>query len=157
MRIAVILVAAAAAWFAAVPAQAEFVGRVVRVQDGDTLTLLVERREVRVRLEGIDAPEMGQPFGRRARESLAELCGARTARVGELGKDRYGRVLGRIRCGEIDAAGEQVRRGLAWVYVRYAPPGSPLFDIEREARLAGRGLWSDPAAAAPWDWRRLRK
>lgn len=62
------------------PARADFVGRVVNVSDGDTLTVLAERKEVKVWLDSIDAPELKQPFGRHAQQSLAELCAARTAR-----------------------------------------------------------------------------
>ena len=48
---------------------------------------------------------------------------------------------------------EQVRRGWAWVFVRYAPKNSPLYAVEREARLDRRGLWADDAPIAPWEWR----
>jgi endonuclease YncB( thermonuclease family) len=134
-------------------ALADFVGRVVGVADGDTLTVLVERREVRVRLDAIDAPELKQPFGRRARESLAELCAAKVAHVIERGTDRYGRTIGWMLCEGVDANREQVRRGMAWVFVRYAPPGSPLYALQGEAQATRRGLWADPHAVAPWAWR----
>ena len=133
----------------------DFSGPVVKVQDGDTLTVLVARGEVRVRLDGIDAPEMAQPYGRRSRESLAELCAAKQAQVAEQGRDRYGRTIGRVSCGGVPANAEQVRRGMAWVFVRYAPAGSPLYAIEQDARGRREGLWADGQPMAPWDWRRL--
>jgi endonuclease YncB( thermonuclease family) len=55
----------------------EAAGKVVRVQDGDTLTVLVDRTQLKVRLLDIDAPELGQPFGRRSRQSLASICAER--------------------------------------------------------------------------------
>jgi len=134
-------------------ARADFVGRVVKVSDGDTLTVLVERKEIKVRLDSIDAPELRQPYGRRAQQSLAELCAARTARVVERGHDRYGRTVGRIACDGVDANAEQVRRGMAWVFERYAPRNSPLYGLQGDARLNRRGLWSEPQPTAPWDWR----
>ena len=138
-------------------ARADFVGRVVKVSDGDTLTVLFERKEIKVRLESIDAPELKQPFGRRAQQSLAELCAARTARVVERGHDRYGRTVGSIACDGMDAGTEQVRRGMAWVFERYAPRSSPnnapLYGLQDEARASRRGLWADPQPVAPWDWR----
>ena len=97
-----------------------FRGKVIGVSDGDTLTLLVDRRTIKIRLTEIDAPELKQAFGTRARQSLGELCGRHYATVQSSGKDRYGRVLGRVDCGGVDANAEQVRRGMAWVYDRYA-------------------------------------
>jgi endonuclease YncB( thermonuclease family) len=134
-------------------ALADFVGRVVHVSDGDTLTVLVDRKQVRVRLDSIDAPELGQPFGKRSQQSLAELCGAKAAHVVDKGPDRYGRIIGSIVCGGVDANAEQVRRGMAWVFVRYAPADSPLYALQGDARWTRRGLWADPQPIAPWDWR----
>jgi len=133
----------------------DFTGPVVKVQDGDTLTVRAANAVVRVRLDGIDAPEMGQPYGRRSRESLAELCAAKQAQVVEQGRDRYGRTVGRVWCGGVSANAEQVRRGMAWVFVRYAPRGSPLYSLEHDARERRQGLWGDAQPTAPWDWRRL--
>lgn len=134
-----------------------FEGKVVHVQDGDTLTVLVERRQVKVRLASIDAPELGQPFGRRSRAELASMCAGRIADVVETGQDRYGRTLAEVTCGAVYANAEQVRRGMAWVYTQYAPPDSPLYALEAEARATGRGLWSDRDPVAPWSWREARR
>jgi endonuclease YncB( thermonuclease family) len=135
-------------------ALADFVGRVVRVSDGDTITVLVENRQVRVRLDAIDAPELKQSFGARSQQSLAELCAAKSARVIERGVDRYGRTVGWIICDGVDANSEQVRRGMAWVYERYAPRNSTLYGLQGEAHDTRRGLWADPQPIAPWQWRR---
>jgi endonuclease YncB( thermonuclease family) len=107
-----------------------------------------------VRLDAIDAPERRQPYGRRSQESLAELCAKRTARVVEKGVDRYGRTIGVIVCDGVEANSEQVRRGMAWVFDRYAPGNSPLYGLQREAQSTRRGLWSDSQPIAPWTWRR---
>ena len=139
---------------AVTPAQADVRGRVVSVHDGDTLTVLVERRQVKVRLTDIDAPELKQPFGTRSRQSLAELCFGKEASLDVRGRDRYKRTLAIVTCAGTDANVEQVRRGFAWTYTRFARADSPLNAIENEARSAHRGLWADPAAVAPWDWRR---
>jgi len=140
--------------FAISPAQADLGGRVVSVHDGDTLTVLVERREVKVRLTDIDAPELKQAFGTRSRQSLAELCFGKEASLDVRGRDRYKRTLAIVTCAGTDANVEQVRRGFAWTYTRFARADSPLIAIENEARSAHRGLWADPVAVAPWDWRR---
>jgi len=94
------------ALFTGQAAAGEFVGKVVKVQDGDTLTVLVDRKQVRVRLVDIDAPERKQPFGTRSRQSLSEICGGKTAQIDDRGKDRYGRTLGRVSCAGVDANAE---------------------------------------------------
>lgn len=135
----------------------ELVGRVAGVHDGDTLTILVNKRQVRVRLVDIDAPELHQAFGRRSRDSLAGMCAGQEAHVFDQGRDRYKRVLGRVMCGSLIANTEQVQRGMAWVYVHYAPKNSPLYRLESQARMERRGLWSDPHAVPPWNWRHRPK
>jgi len=140
--------------FAAPAAAADVAGQVVSVHDGDTLTVLVERRQVKVRLADIDAPEMRQPYGGRSKRSLSELCFGKPAVLEVRTRDRYGRTVATVHCAGIDANAEQVRRGYAWIYVRYARANSPLYAIEHEARTARRGLWADSAPVPPWDWRR---
>lgn len=142
---------------ACLPAQGETLqGKVVSVSDGDTLTILVERKQIRVRLSEIDAPEMKQAYGRRSRESLGELCGRHAAVVRTAGKDRFGRMVGRVQCGGVDANAEQVRRGMAWVFDRYVTDRS-LYALQDGARVARLGLWSDATPTAPWDWRAQRR
>jgi endonuclease YncB( thermonuclease family) len=143
---------------AALPAWSEtLTGRVVAIADGDTLTLLTpERRQVKVRLHGIDTPEVRQPWGSRARQALSDLAFQRAVRVEVQDVDRYGRTVGRIYAGPVDVNAEMVRRGLAWVYTRYnRDPALPA--LEAEARMAKRGLWADPQPVAPWNWRRQRR
>lgn len=135
----------------------ELVGRVVKVQDGDTLTVLVDHCQVKVRLASIDAPELGQAFGKASRASLSGICAGREATVREAGRDRYGRMIGEVACAGIDANAHQVRAGMAWVYVRYAPAGSPLYTLEAAARGARRGLWDDREPVAPWEWRAAKR
>lgn len=114
----------------------------------------MESRAVRVRLTEIDAPELGQPFGTRSKQSLSELCFGKHAELEVRNRDRYGRTLAQVYCGGKDANAEQIRRGYAWTYTRYAAPDSPLHALEREARAARRGLWNAPDPVPPWNWRR---
>jgi endonuclease YncB( thermonuclease family) len=129
-------------------------GRVVGISDGDTLTVLRDREQVKVRLVEIDAPEKAQAFGEKSKQSLSELCFDKPATLTETGKDRYGRTLARVQCDGIDSNAEQVRRGMAWVYRKYAPKDSPLYAVEAQAKAARRGLWADDAPVPPWEWRR---
>jgi endonuclease YncB( thermonuclease family) len=129
-----------------------FAGKVIGVSDGDTLTVLDRQQPVRVRLAGIDAPETGQPFARRAKTSLSELAFGKVALVDAHGRDVYGRVLGRVRVGSVDLSAEQVRRGYAWVFRRFTRDPE-LIALEDDARAARRGLWADRAPIPPWTWR----
>lgn len=124
------------------------------VHDGDTITVLVERRQVKVRLADIDAPELGQPFGANSKRSLSELCFGKTAVLDVRGRDRYQRTIAQVTCAGTDANAEQVRRGMAWTYTRYAPADSPLYAAQAAARTELRGLWVDRSPVPPWDWRR---
>jgi endonuclease YncB( thermonuclease family) len=138
----------------------EWVGTVVRIADGDTLTLLDDGKAMhRIRIDGIDAPERTQAHGQRSRLSLAALAQGRSARA-ECGKsDRYGREVCRVIVDGVDVGLEQVRRGWAWHYTKYAheqPPSARLAyaRAEEEARRARHGLWSEGSPTPPWDYRR---
>jgi endonuclease YncB( thermonuclease family) len=146
----VLALAAQAAW-----AQV-YSGKVVKVADGDTLTVLVDQKQIKVRLLEIDAPELHQAFGQRSKESLGEMCAGQAATVRSTGRDKYGRILGRVDCGGMDANAEQVRRGMAWVYDRYVTDRS-LYALQNEARATHAGLWADQEPTAPWLYRRQHK
>lgn len=133
---------------------------VIGISDGDTLTARCDTSQgpqnLRVRLAEIDAPEKAQPWGRRSKQHLAQLCFGRAAEVRERETDRYGRSVARVNCGGIDANAEQVRAGMAWVYERYTKDRR-LFVEQDAARASRRGLWADNAPVAPWDWRSQRR
>jgi endonuclease YncB( thermonuclease family) len=135
-------------------------GRVVSVGDGDSLTLLdAAQRRHRIRLEGIDAPELGQAHGRAARQHLAGLAARRDAVAHCSKTDSYGRHVCRLRVDGRDAGLAQVRAGMAWLYDRYADelPAKrrrQYEDAQARARAARVGLWADPRAIPPWEWRR---
>ena len=133
-------------------ARAELVGQVVGIMDGDTIDVLVHRQPVRVRLAQIDAPEKQQAFGTRSRQALAELVFRQTVTVDEVGRDRYGRVIGTVYLSGMDVNAQMVRDGMAWVYRQYAKD-SVLFELERQAQADKRGLWADPDPVAPWEYR----
>jgi len=152
---------------AAAPA-ATLHGSVVRIVDGDTITVADGRhRKVKVRLSAIDAPEKQQAFGRQASTNLALLLLSRPVEVEWDKRDAYGRVVGRVRvappacanCGRTyDAGLAQVGAGYAWWYrsesrelsqedkARYAL-------AENAARTRHLGLWVAPQPVPPWQWR----
>ena len=134
---------------------ADFNGKVVGVADGDTIAVLRERVQVKVRLVEIDAPEKAQAFGNRSRQALAALVHGQEVLVVEKGIDKYGRTLGRVYRGDLDVNAEQVQQGMAWVYRKYSRD-EKLDLLEAEARAEKRGLWRDPAPVPPWEWRKTR-
>lgn len=133
---------------------AEWVGTVVGVADGDTITVLnQDQRTERIRLSDIDAPESGQAFGSRAKQALSDLVYRQRVRAVEVDRDRYGRLVARVYVGELDVNAELVRTGMAWVYRQYSRDAA-LLTLEAEARAAKRGLWADASPVPPWEYRR---
>lgn len=135
---------------------AQITGKVVGVHDGDTFTLLVDgNRKVKVRLHGIDCPEIGQPYGRVARDTAAAYIAGKTLTIDSLTRDRYGRVIAKVNCGNGVVLNEVLlKTGLAWHYKRYDK--SELWsNYEVQARAERKGLWIEPDALPPWDWRKL--
>ncbi len=135
------------------------IGKVVGVTDGDTITLLVNGHDrYKVRLEGIDAPEKRQPYYQQAKQKLSDLTYREMVTVEFTKRDRYGRIVGKILRSDQDINLQMIESGLAWHYKKYAREQNPedrtaYAQAELEARFARRGLWQDPAALAPWEYR----
>jgi endonuclease YncB( thermonuclease family) len=130
-----------------------FDGRVVDVHDGDTITVLRDGNiQVKVRLNQIDAPEIGQPFGQASKKALSKLVFGKTVTVEEAGQDKYGRTIGTVFIDEVNANTEMVKLGMAWVYRKYMKDPY-LLELEEAARNQRLGLWNDPAPFPPWEWR----
>lgn len=130
---------------------------IVGVTDGDTLTARCGEpgsyARIQVRLAEIDAPERKQPFGTVSRQHLAALCFEQRAIIKQEKKDRYGRTVGRVTCGDKDASAEQVRAGMAWAYTKYLTDPT-IKELEKNARSLGLGLWAGTNPVPPWEWRR---
>ena len=115
--------------------------RVVRIADGDTLELVPTGRveRVRVRLEGVDAPELGEDFSRDAQNFLRRLLLDQQIRLIGRDVDRYGRLVARVQIGGRDASQALLEAGLACQ--RFAVDAT-LAAAEAQARTAGRGFWA---------------
>jgi endonuclease YncB( thermonuclease family) len=124
---------------------------VVSVHDGDTLKLSDGRT---VRLKGIDAPEISQPYGIESRNLLTMLTRKKKIRIAFHGKDRYGRTLGEIFVGKRSVNHSMVSRGAAWWFRSFAPADNKLRRLEEDARKHKVGLWRSPNVVSPWDWRK---
>jgi len=129
-----------------------FTARVVCVIDGDTVSVLTARTELRIRLAECDAPESSQPFGYRAKQFASSLVFGRDGGILVQGTDRYYRTIAHVTTDQgLDLSTELIRAGFAWWYRQYSP-NSELGFVEAEPRAAKRGLWADDSASPPWEW-----
>lgn len=134
-------------------------GRVVSVTDGDTIKVLDPGgQEVKIRLYGVDTPEKKQAFGHAAREFTAGLVAGKMVEVEPVDTDRYGRVVGIVHGNGFIVNRELVKSGFAWVYPQYCRRAEcrEWVTLEGEARRQRAGLWAEPDAVPPWDWRRQK-
>lgn len=126
-------------------------GKVVSIHDGDTITVLNGKKQTKVRLYGIDAPEKKQDYGQRSKQFLASLIAGQMVEVEPKGKDRYKRTLGIIHYKGQDINAQMVLNGYAWAYVKYS---RIYVDHENIARKNKRGLWQSSNPTPPWVWRK---
>ncbi|TXS90732.1 thermonuclease family protein [Parahaliea maris] len=130
-------------------------GRVVRVADGDTLSVLDSRGEQhKIRLYGIDSPELDQAGGGAAKGALSKLAYQQQAGVVMVERDDYGRVVGTVYVGNTNLNLAQVRAGQAWWYRYHAPHERALEAAESSAQEQQIGLWAHDNPVPPWNWRR---
>ncbi len=136
---------------------ADLSGSVVRVLDGDTIEVLHNQHPERIRLSGIDCPEKGQAYGQKAKHAASALVFGKKVTLQTYGKDKY-------RCTIADVLlpdGSNVNHWLVkdgwcwcWWYRKYAPGNTTLEKLEAVARESRMGLWADPHALPPWEWRK---
>ena len=128
--------------------------RVVGVHDGDTITGLDENKvQHKVRLDAIDAPELGQAFGQAAKKALSDKVFGKDVVVVPKTKDKYGRTIGHVMIDGRDVNLELLEEGLVWHYKHY-DHNARLSRAEDDARAAKKGLWADGSAVPPWEWRK---
>ena len=132
-------------------------GKVVKVVDGDTFDIVDENKTTRIRLFGIDAPERGQAFNKRARAFMDSLVAGKQIRVVVRDKDRYGRTVGDAFLSDgtyVNA--EIVRAGYAWQFRKYSTDPE-VARLENAARSQRLGLWEDAHAIPPWEFRKGKR
>ncbi|HKU74085.1 MAG TPA: thermonuclease family protein [Pyrinomonadaceae bacterium] len=139
-----------------------FSGRVVGIDDGDSIIVLdVDNRSHKIRLQGIDAPEGGQAFGDRSRQSLSDLVFSKDITIEWFKRERYGRLVGKVLVDGRDVCLDQIKAGMAWHYKYFqseqtAEDRRLYADAEVEARASRVGLWADANPIPPWNFRRGR-
>lgn len=131
-------------------------GKVISIIDGDTYDILVTgNKTIRIRMEGIDAPEKGMPFYKVSKKFLSELCYNKNVIINITGKDDYNRFLARTYLNKYtELSQEMIEAGLAWHFKKYNSD-TILSRLEVEARNLRKGLWIDKRPMAPWTNRSL--
>ena len=134
----------------------QYQGRVVKVVDGDSITLLVEKQQIKIRLAEIDTPERGQPYWRVSRKGLESLVAGKTVIAVQTDIDRYSRVVAHVFVDDVWVNKEMVKNGYAWVYRKYAM-SEEMYLAEDYAKTNKLGIWSLPESERipPWEWRRM--
>ena len=133
--------------------------KVVSVNDGDTITVLRDGRQVKIRLYGIDSPEKGQDFGQKARELTAALVAGRSVDIEQMDTDRYGRIVGLVEVNGQSLNNLIVQNGFAWVYPQYCNERfcDAWIQSEATARQSKKGIWKAPVVIPPWEWRAAQR
>lgn len=145
------------------PAPKPLIGTIVRVTDGDTVTLLdTQNMRYKLRLAGIDAPEMHMPYGQQSKQNLADMVYGKEVVALITKEDKYGRYIATIVLDGVDVNLQMLQTGLAWHYTKYAreqtvDSAARYLKAEQEARARSTGLWSEASPVSPWDWRAERK
>ena len=138
-------------------------GTVVGVADGDTLTILDnDRKQYKIRLVGIDAPEKNQPYGQQSKRALSKMAFGRAVTVYWKKCDKYGRIVGKIAVNNQDINLEQLNSGMAWWYRQYAHEQTvvdrTLYEVAEDSAKKKRiGLWRDDNPTPPSAWRRANR
>ncbi len=137
-------------------------GIVSKIIDGDTIYLKTNQKEIKVRLQFIDAPELNQSFGKESKLFLESLILNRLVIVKGNKKDKYKRILGVISLDEVDINLEMIKAGAAWHFKKYAEFDQTEYqyqiydEYEQQAKFRELGLWKENAIP-PWLWRKNKK
>ena len=135
-------------------------GMVVGVTDGDTIKVMgTHNKQVKIRLYGIDTPEKGQAFGKKAKQFTSDMVFGKVVEVEVMDTDRYGRTVALVAVNKQILNEELLKAGYAWVYYQYCHEMicHAWADYQFAAKLDKRGLWADPNPIPPWEFRRKKR
>jgi len=140
----------------AVCCSAEITGKVVGISDGDTIVVLQNNQQYKIRLYGVDTPESHQDFGTRAKQFTSEMVFNKEVRVVPEATDKYGRTVGTVYIANVCINEELIKNGFAWVYRQYCskPECQNWLQLEDEAKNGKKGLWNDKNPLPPWEFRK---
>ena len=137
-------------------AQKPIRGKVIAIADGDTITVLQNNRQYKIRLYGIDTPEKKQAFGQKAKKFTSDIAMNQQVKVVTFDIDRYGRIVGMVYIGQECLNEALIKNGFAWAYRKYCKESfcNKWLEYEQAARANRIGLWSSDNPMPPWEFRR---
>lgn len=128
-------------------------GKLIDIDDGDTFTILTaDHTQYKVRLNGIDCPEKGQDFGKKAKQFTYLFCAGNTVTAELLSTDKYSRYIANVTVDGVSLNQSLVAEGLAWHYTKYSSDAT-LAALEQEARMKRIHIWSLSNPMPPWVYR----
>ncbi|MGL4873049.1 MAG: thermonuclease family protein [Cetobacterium sp.] len=134
-----------------------FTGKVIKVADGDTITVLKGEEKVRVRFYGIDAPEKKQEYGIKSLDVLKKMIDGKVVEINQKDKDQYGRVVGEVYFEGKNLNLYMLESGHVWWYKQYSKGESEYSAAEANAKENKLGLWKESNPTPPWEFRRKNK
>jgi micrococcal nuclease len=135
---------------------AQLTGKVVAIADGDSFTMLVDSKQVKIRLHGIDCPEKGQDYYQVAKQYLSDLIFNKTVVAQKTKTDKYRRVIAIVTVGGVNVNEQLLQKGLAWHYREYDKnlAWQKMEDMARNKKI---GLWQAPNPLPPWEFRKKKR
>lgn len=122
--------------------------KVITVIDGDTFQVVSRKgKQLKIRLRGVDCPELMQKNGPEAAQYAAQLVHKKWVKIRKYGRDRYGRTVADIKTSKGDLATLMVKAG--WAHVLKNRTGLRIYELR--ARMGRRGLWSQFWVTKPWN------
>ncbi len=132
--------------------------KVIGIKDGDTIEVLFQDKTTKVlRLTEVDCPESGQAFGKNAKQYTSSQVFGKNVTVYVTSKDRYGRAIAKVYYGKDKyLSAEIIKAGYGWWFYHYSKDKS-LGELQKKAQNQKKGLWADPHAISPWDYRNSKR
>ena len=131
--------------------------RVISVSDGDTITIMMNGEKQKIRLYGVDTPEMDQSFGTEAKQFLSDQILNRDVEIEVKDTDRYKRLVAIVYLNDKSMNELLLKEGWAWWYEAYAKKECKYKELQEEAQRRKRGMWRNKGNIPPWEFRRMKK
>ncbi len=134
-------------------------GVVTNVIDGDSLHVTTPKKEIQIRLYGVDAPEYTQPSADAAKRFIEKTVKGKRVSLEPQYTDSYGRMVAVVFNGSETLNDQLVQAGLAWVSPKYCQQDycDAWKKKEKMAQLAKKGIWQESEPIPPWVWKRKKR